>query len=135
MAWSLSDKERTDTAARIAANISTLAFFKGDEISDAAAASTATAIEKKAYTASLVAARTTTGNRPAAEITSGYVRCALCAVLCLWVRWMGVVGRSGCGLRLQAVLVLTEMPPPHALTRQEACRAGARGSEAGGCCC
>jgi large subunit ribosomal protein L31/Ran GTPase-activating protein 1 len=74
MAWSLSDKERAGTAARIAANISTLAFFRGREFSDADAQEIAAAIEKKAYTAALVAARTTTGDRPAAEITSGYIR-------------------------------------------------------------
>jgi hypothetical protein len=84
MAWSLTDKERAATAARIAANISTLAFFKGGEIPDAAAATAAAAIERKAYTAASVAARTTTGDRPAAEITSGYVRWALDGVSSGW---------------------------------------------------
>lgn len=74
MAWSLSEKERASTAARIAANISTLAFFRGKDVSDSDAQAAAAAIEKKAYTASAVAARTTTGDRPAAEITSGYIR-------------------------------------------------------------
>ncbi|KAI8468546.1 MAG: hypothetical protein J3K34DRAFT_8402 [Monoraphidium minutum] len=74
MAWSLSDKERAATAARIAANIATLAFFRGTEVQDAAAAEAAASIERKAYTAAGVAARTTTGDRPAAEIASGYVR-------------------------------------------------------------
>jgi hypothetical protein len=44
------------------------------QLGDAAAAEAAAAIEKKAYTAASVAARTTTGDRPAAEITSGYIR-------------------------------------------------------------
>jgi hypothetical protein len=74
--WALSEQERADTAARIAANLATLSFFKGHEVSDTAAAEAAIAIEKKAYTAASVAARTTTGDRPAAEITSGYIRCA-----------------------------------------------------------
>lgn len=76
MAWSLTDKERSDTAGRIAANLAALAFSLGREITDAAAADVAAAIERKAYTAAGVAARTTTGDRPAAEITSGYIRCA-----------------------------------------------------------
>jgi hypothetical protein len=74
MAWSLSEKERADTAARVAANIATLAFFRGAELTDADAAATAAAIERKAYTAATVAARTTTGHRPAGEIASGYAR-------------------------------------------------------------
>ncbi|WIA30005.1 hypothetical protein OEZ86_000102 [Tetradesmus obliquus] len=72
--WSLSQQEREATVDRIASNISTIAFFKGLEISDDAAKTAAVAAERKAYTAAQVAARTTTGNRPAAEITSGYAR-------------------------------------------------------------
>lgn len=73
--WSLSQQEREATVDRIASNISTIAFFKGLEISDDAAKTAAVAAERKAYTAAQVAARTTTGHRPAAEITSGYARC------------------------------------------------------------
>ena len=92
MAWSLSDKERTETTAHIASNISNLAFFRGHEIADADADAAAAAIEKKAYTAACVAARTTTGDRPAAEITSGYIR---------WAAWeelgqMGAAVMRGC---------------------------------------
>lgn len=59
---------------RIAKNISSIAFFKGLDISDADAKVAAVAAERKAYTAAQVAARTTTGNRPHAETTSGYAR-------------------------------------------------------------
>ncbi|KAF8069620.1 RANGAP1 [Scenedesmus sp. PABB004] len=72
--WALSAAERDATVERIAANISTLAFFKGLELSDADARAAATAAERKAYTAAQVAARTTTGSRPAAETTSAYAR-------------------------------------------------------------
>jgi hypothetical protein len=75
--WSLSQQERDATVDRISRNISTIAFFKGLEISDDAAKAAAVAAERKAYTAAQVAARTTTGNRPAAEITSGYARCVV----------------------------------------------------------
>lgn len=73
--WSLSAEEREATVQRIAKNISSIAFFKGLDISDADAKAAAVAAEKKAYTAAQVAARTTTGNRPHAETTSGYARC------------------------------------------------------------
>lgn len=72
--WSLKPEEREATVERIAKNISSIAFFKGLEVSDAAARQAAVAAEKKAYTAAQVAARTTTGNRPHAETTSGYAR-------------------------------------------------------------
>lgn len=72
--WSLSAEEREATVQRIAKNISSIAFFKGLDISDADAKAAAAAAEKKAYTAAQVAARTTTGNRPHAETTSGYAR-------------------------------------------------------------
>jgi large subunit ribosomal protein L31/Ran GTPase-activating protein 1 len=75
-AWSLSAEERGATVERITKNISSIAFFKGHEISDADARAAAVAAEKKAYTAAQVAARTTTGNRPHAETTSGYARSA-----------------------------------------------------------
>ena len=74
--WALSETERAATVARIASTLSNMAFFKGSaEISDADAAAAALLLEKKAYTTALVAARTTTGDRPAAETTSGYARC------------------------------------------------------------
>lgn len=73
--WFLTQQDREATVDRIASNISTIAFFKGLEISDAAAKAAAVAAEKKAYTAAQVAARTTTGNRPVAETTSAYARC------------------------------------------------------------
>lgn len=72
--WSLSAEEREATVERIAKNISSIAFFKGLDISDADAKAAAVTAEKKAYTAAQVAARTTTGNRPHAETTSGYAR-------------------------------------------------------------
>ena len=72
--WSLGESERAATVDRIASTLSNMAFFKGSEISDADARAAAIVLEKKAYTAALVAARTTTGHRPAAETTSGYAR-------------------------------------------------------------
>lgn len=72
--WALSAEEREATVQRIAKNISSIAFFKGLDISDADAKVAAVAAERKAYTAAQVAARTTTGNRPHAETTSGYAR-------------------------------------------------------------
>lgn len=72
--WSLSAEDRDATINRIAKNISSIAFFKGLEISDVDAKAAAVAAEKKAYTAAQVAARTTTGNRPHAETTSSYAR-------------------------------------------------------------
>lgn len=72
--WSLTEQERASTVERITTNILNLAFFKGKEINDQDARAAATAIEKKAYTAAQVAARTTTGERPAAETTSSYAR-------------------------------------------------------------
>jgi large subunit ribosomal protein L31/Ran GTPase-activating protein 1 len=72
--WSLKPEEREATVDRISKNISSIAFFKGLEISDADARQAAVAAERKAYTAAQVAARTTTGNRPHAETTSGYAR-------------------------------------------------------------
>lgn len=75
--WSLTAEERATTVQRVAKNISTLAFFRGQTISDDAARLAAAAAEKKAYTAALVAARTTTGARPAAETTSAYARCGI----------------------------------------------------------
>lgn len=74
--WSLTDAERADTVTRLAANIATLGFFKGKEFDEAQARAAASAIEKKAYTAAQVSARTTTGDRPKEETTSGYARCA-----------------------------------------------------------
>ncbi len=74
----MSDKERGDTIERLTANIATLAFFKGKELSDQDAKAAAQVIEKKAYTAAQVAARVTTGDRPAGESTSAYARCACC---------------------------------------------------------
>lgn len=73
-AWSLSQHDRDATVETLANNISTIAFFKGLDISDDVVGTAAAAAEKKAYNAALVAARTTTGNRPAAETTSAYAR-------------------------------------------------------------
>eukprot|EP00775_Hariotina_reticulata_P012743 gene12743-12872_t len=73
-AWSLPQTDREVTVERIANNIISIAFFKGLTISDGEAKAAAAAAEKKAYMAAQVAARTTTGNRPAAETTSAYAR-------------------------------------------------------------
>lgn len=72
--WSLTAELRSNTVERVAANISSLSYFKKTVISDEIARQAAAAIEKKAYTAAEVAARTTTGNRPIAETTASYAR-------------------------------------------------------------
>jgi large subunit ribosomal protein L31/Ran GTPase-activating protein 1 len=76
MAWSLSKEQREDTVSRVSANIFTMGFIKGLPITDEQALTAATAFESKAYTAAQVAATTTTGNRPFAETTRAYARCA-----------------------------------------------------------
>eukprot|EP00198_Chlamydomonas_reinhardtii_P008040 XP_001697377.1 RAN GTPase activating protein, RANGAP1 [Chlamydomonas reinhardtii] len=73
-AWSLTPAQREDVVQRLVSNICALAHVQGLELSAEVAAVAAAAIEKKAYTAAEVAARTTTGNRPLAETTSGYAR-------------------------------------------------------------
>ncbi|KAG2441186.1 hypothetical protein HYH02_010030 [Chlamydomonas schloesseri] len=72
--WSLTPAQREDVVSRLVSNICALAHVQGLELSAEVAAVAAAAIEKKAYTAAEVAARTTTGNRPLAETTSGYAR-------------------------------------------------------------
>lgn len=73
--WQLSDEQRQETIARVTANIASLAFFRGKTITGDVSASTAEAIEKKAYTVARVEARTTTGVRPHAETLEAYTRC------------------------------------------------------------
>jgi large subunit ribosomal protein L31/Ran GTPase-activating protein 1 len=75
--WALSEQERNETVERVVANISTLSFFSGKALTAEEAHRAAVAIERRAYTAAQVAARTTTGTRPAAETTSSYARWAL----------------------------------------------------------
>lgn len=76
MAWSMSQKERDETVERLTANICSMSFFRGSTISDDTARAAAIAAERKAYTAAQVAARTTTGDRPASESISTYARSA-----------------------------------------------------------
>jgi Ran GTPase-activating protein (RanGAP) involved in mRNA processing and transport len=72
--WSLSDAQRTDTIARVRANMSSLAFFRGQPLSPDTVNTAAIAAEKKAYTVAKVEARTTTGVRPHSETLKAYVR-------------------------------------------------------------
>lgn len=72
--WPLSAAQREDTVLRTANSIAALAFAKNVEISGEDAIAAASAIEKKAYTAADVAARTTTGDRPAVESVKAYAR-------------------------------------------------------------
>jgi len=72
--WQLTDAQRQETVARLAANLASLAFFRDRAIGADAAEAAALAIERRAYTAAQVSARTTTGCRPAAETTSAYAR-------------------------------------------------------------
>lgn len=72
--WTLSDGSRADTVARLAANMTALAFSRGAALDDAAAFAAAAAAERKAYTTARVEARTTTGTRPATETAAAYTR-------------------------------------------------------------
>jgi large subunit ribosomal protein L31/Ran GTPase-activating protein 1 len=73
--WQLTDQQRADTVDRLAANLASLAFFRDRQpLSAPAALDAARDIERRAYTAAQVSARTTTGHRPRAETTSAYAR-------------------------------------------------------------
>lgn len=69
--WALSDAQRQETVARVANNISAMAFFRGTPIADDVVQTAAAAAEKKAYTVARVEARTTTGVRWAAGGSGG----------------------------------------------------------------
>lgn len=75
--WPLSAAQRQDTVQRTANSIAALAFAKKVEISGEDALGVASAIERKAFTAAEVAARTTTGDRPATESVKSYARYAM----------------------------------------------------------
>ena len=72
--WSLTDAARADTVARLAANMTALAFGRGGALEETDSRAAAAAAEKKAYTTARVEARTTTGNRPATETAAAYTR-------------------------------------------------------------
>ncbi|KAG2492745.1 hypothetical protein HYH03_008911 [Edaphochlamys debaryana] len=72
--WSLTAAQREDVVQRLVASICALAHARGQEITAEVAEAVASGVEKKAYTAAEVAARTTTGSRPLAETTSNYAR-------------------------------------------------------------
>ncbi len=72
--WSLTSDQRKSTVARVAANISTIAFSKGQQVSDADAERAAENAERKAYTVARVEAKTTTGVRPHSETYEAYTR-------------------------------------------------------------
>lgn len=61
--------------SRVAANIATIAFSQGQQISDADAERAAENAEQKAYTVARVEAQTTTGVRPHSETYEAYTRC------------------------------------------------------------
>ena len=73
--WSLSSDQRKSTVSRVAANIATLAFSRGQQISDSDAERAAENAERKAYTVARVEAKTTTGVRPHSETYEAYTRC------------------------------------------------------------
>ena len=79
--WKLSDDQRKNTITRVAANIASLLFSKGQQISDTDASRAAESAEKKAYTVATVEATTTTGFRPHAETYEAYTRCNCAANL------------------------------------------------------
>lgn len=73
--WKLSDDQRKNTVTRVAANIASLCFSRGHQISDSDAHRAAEQAEKKAYTVATVEANTTTGIRPHTETYEAYTRC------------------------------------------------------------
>lgn len=72
--WALTAAQREDVVTRTATNIFVISHSKGREISEDAAHAAALSIEKRSYTTAEVAAVTTTGNRPASEVTHTYAR-------------------------------------------------------------
>mmetsp|Transcript_57628 Transcript_57628/g.182535 ORF Transcript_57628/g.182535 Transcript_57628/m.182535 type:complete len:511 (+) Transcript_57628:124-1656(+) len=74
MSWSLSDEQRADMARRIMENITGMAFFNGQVISEAGARAAAKNIESRGYYVAGIAASTTTGSRPHIEGVRGYAR-------------------------------------------------------------
>ena len=75
--WELSDDQRKSTVARVAANMASIAFSKGQPMSDADAQRAAENAERKAYTVARVEANTTTGVRPHSETYEAYTRSAM----------------------------------------------------------
>lgn len=73
--WSLSSGQRKSTVSRVAANIATIAFSQGQQVSDSDAERAAENAERKAYTVARVEAKTTTGVRPHSETYEAYTRC------------------------------------------------------------
>ena len=76
--WSLSSDQRKSTVSRVAANIATIAFSHGQQLSDSDAERAAENAERKAYTVARVEAKTTTGVRPHAETYEAYTRWLEC---------------------------------------------------------
>lgn len=72
--WCLSADQRKSTVSRVAANIATIAFSQGQQISGADADRAAENAERKAYTVARVEAQTTTGVRPHSETYEAYTR-------------------------------------------------------------
>lgn len=72
--WHLTAAQRDDVVQRVVNSICALCHANGVEVTAETALVASTAIEKKAYTAAEVAARTTTGSRPLSETTTGYAR-------------------------------------------------------------
>lgn len=92
-AWNLTQAQRDDTIARVSSNIFTMGFIKGLPITDEQAHRAAETFEQKAYTAALVASRTTTGNRPLSETTNTYARWVWVILQCLvFICWLNAVG-------------------------------------------
>ncbi|MEW5304729.1 MAG: hypothetical protein WDW36_007321 [Sanguina aurantia] len=92
--WTLTAIQREDVVSRTATNIFIISHSKGKEISEDAAHAAALSIEKKSYTAAEVAAVTTTGNRPASEVTNTYAR-KLSELLLEVIRSSGVTAEQG----------------------------------------
>ena len=72
--WELSIDQRKNTVTRVAANIASLSFSRGRQISDADAHRAAENAEGRAYTVAQVQAQTTTGYRPQSEAYEAYTR-------------------------------------------------------------
>lgn len=73
-AWSLTDAQRAETVRRVRANMATLSFFRDAGLTESELDDLSVRLEDKAYASAQVESRTTTGFRPAIEVTRAYAR-------------------------------------------------------------
>lgn len=103
--WGLSSDQRKSTVSRVAANIATIVFSQGQQISDSDARRAAENAERKAYTVARVEAKTTTGVRPHSETYEAYTRCLEYADLHPVLTLPNVMPNSFCCRKLAALVL------------------------------